>query len=52
MRSHPKKLHLLMPDAAPRGDSLYVCMMVGFKIIPYQPFTLLQLKEQLCSCDH
>ena len=24
MRSHPKKWHLLRPDAAPRGDSLYI----------------------------
>ena len=24
MRSHPKKRQLLKPDAAPRGDSLYV----------------------------
>ena len=24
MRSHPKKWHLLIPDAAPRGDSSYI----------------------------
>ena len=34
MRSQPKKLHLLKPDAAPRGDSSYVFILIKRSTLP------------------
>ena len=37
MRSHPKKLHLLMPDAAPRGDSLHIPRLIWYILVTITP---------------
>ena len=46
MRSHPKKLHLLMPDAAPGGDSLYT---TNFEVdtFTYFAFAMLTVEHEL-----
>ena len=49
MKSHPKKWHLLIPDAAPRGDSLYVYVGV---IIMDSVVPLASLLNPPCSTWH
>ena len=48
MRSHPKKLHLLMPDAAPRGDYLYLYSVYDYVI--YDKMINIYLSS-LSSCN-